>query len=277
MAPAFLAIPAAGQLAMGATAIGSGISAMGTLAGGSMAAQAGQAQKEALTNEAATAFASGQRTALDTTQRTKLLQSTAMARGAASGIDAGVGSPATNQGEIAQRGSYQALMDMFNAKSRSELVALPRAARRMGGQAKAGRILPLGRRHARRRRRQHALDLRSVQIRKPLRAHVRCWLMLALLRRLAEWRRRRMWRRTGERLERLRRRALFAVDERRRVAAIDAAAAVFHKLETIGAVTGDERLQLRRRLGEGLRGRSPARGLQGERRTACGRAQFGFI
>ena len=105
---------------MAATAIGGAATASGTLAGGQAAASAGGAQKIANTNEAATAFASGQRQALDTTQRAKLMQSSSVVRASASGVDAGTGSPATNVGEIAQRGSYQALMDMFNAKSKSD-------------------------------------------------------------------------------------------------------------------------------------------------------------
>jgi hypothetical protein len=107
-------------LALGVTAIGGLTSAAGTLAGGSMAAAGGAATQQAMTNEAATAFASGQRKALDTTQRSNLLQSTSTARAAASGVNAGVGSPAINVGNIAKRGSYESLMDMFNGQSQHD-------------------------------------------------------------------------------------------------------------------------------------------------------------
>lgn len=112
--------PALLVASLAATAIGGAATAASTLAGGSMAQQAGDVTKTVMANEGATAFASGQRQALDTTQRSKLLQSTAIARAAASGVDAGTGSPLNTVGEIAQRGSYQSLMDMFNGQSRGD-------------------------------------------------------------------------------------------------------------------------------------------------------------
>jgi hypothetical protein len=54
---------------------------------------------------------------LDTQEKTRALISSSTARAAASGVNAGVGSPATNAGDIEQRGSYHALMDMFNGAS----------------------------------------------------------------------------------------------------------------------------------------------------------------
>lgn len=110
--------------AMAVTAAGSALSAAGTLASGNAAAQAGGMQQQAAYYQAAQtdanaaqAFASGQRTMLETQRKTNLTMSAARARGAASGVDVSTGSPASNIGAIAQRGSYQALMDMFNGES----------------------------------------------------------------------------------------------------------------------------------------------------------------
>lgn len=119
----------AGSMAM--TAIGGASSAAGTIAGGNYAATAGQMQKTAAyakadeqdfeakqtDQNASQAFAAGQREMLETQQRTSLAQSTSRARASASGVDAGVGSAAENEGAIAQRGSYHALMDLFNGES----------------------------------------------------------------------------------------------------------------------------------------------------------------
>lgn len=108
-----------------ATTAASGlISASSTIAGGNYAAQAGQMQQQAadyqaaqLDENATQAFASGQRQALDTEQKTRLAISSSTARAGASGVDAGVGSPVSNVGALAKRGSYQALMNMFNGES----------------------------------------------------------------------------------------------------------------------------------------------------------------
>lgn len=115
-----------GTLMVAATVAGGAIKGMSTLAGGKAAAQAGQMQQtEAnyqaaqLNQNASQALASSQRQALDTTQRTNLAISTATARAGASGAAADVGSAVANSGELAQRGSYQALTDMFNGESKA--------------------------------------------------------------------------------------------------------------------------------------------------------------
>lgn len=105
---------------MASTAAGGALSAVGTLAGGSYAKEAGQVQKKALDQEASTAFASGQRQAFDVQDQTRRTISTIAARAGASGVDAGVGSPATDEGSVAQRGSYHALMDMFNGQNKAD-------------------------------------------------------------------------------------------------------------------------------------------------------------
>jgi hypothetical protein len=109
---------------MGLNAAGSVLQAQGTLAGGSYAKQAGDMQQveanyqaDQITQNASQAIASSQRQSLDTAMKTKLAISTARANAGASGVNAAVGSPAEAVGQLAQRGSYLAAMDMFNGKS----------------------------------------------------------------------------------------------------------------------------------------------------------------
>jgi hypothetical protein len=105
---------------MGAQAVGGLVTAAGTLAGGSYAAAAGKARQQELNQESSEALAAGQRRMLDTREKTQLLESTIRARAGASGVDPSTGSPATTVGDVAQRGEYHALMDMFNAKSTAD-------------------------------------------------------------------------------------------------------------------------------------------------------------
>ena len=111
-----------GTVAM--TAVGGAISAAGTLAGGAAAAQAGKMQQQAdeyqaeqLDSNATQAIASSQRQMLDTNLKTNLAISSSTANAAANGVNAGTGSAATNAGNLAARGSYQAAMDLFNGKA----------------------------------------------------------------------------------------------------------------------------------------------------------------
>lgn len=111
-------------VSLGATAIGGGIGAAGTIAGGNYAKSAGEMQQNAknfeaqqLNQNAADEIASSQRQMFDTQDKTRLAMATSRARAGASGVDAGVGSPATNEGDIAQRGSYHALMDLWQGQS----------------------------------------------------------------------------------------------------------------------------------------------------------------
>jgi hypothetical protein len=102
---------------MAASAAGGGISALGTLASGSAAKTAANFKAAQLRQNASQAIAANQRQALDTEQRTNLAISSATARAGASGVASDTGSPVTNTGAIAQRGSYQAFTQMFNGES----------------------------------------------------------------------------------------------------------------------------------------------------------------
>lgn len=128
--------PTGGILTAGLTAVGGMISAGGTLAGGAAAKASGDYEAEVLKDNAAQAFASGQRTALDTDLKAKMAMSKSTAIAAGSGVNAGAGSPVTNVGEIAQRGSYQAGMDLFNGESKATgLLNEAQAAKWAGEQA----------------------------------------------------------------------------------------------------------------------------------------------
>lgn len=110
-------------LAVGSPLAGGALSAMGTLAGGNWARASGLAQQNAdnyqaqqLRQNAGLAMAAGQTKQFDTQQKTNLAIDTSTARAAASGVNAGVGSAATNVGEIAKRGSYLSALDLYNGK-----------------------------------------------------------------------------------------------------------------------------------------------------------------
>jgi len=118
--------PTGGLLTTGLMLAGGAAAAGGTLAGGNYAAQAGRMAQAAeaykatqLRQNAGLAIAGAQRQMFDTQDRTRLAISSSTARAAASGVDAGVGSPATNVGELAKRGSYLQLMDLWRGQSQA--------------------------------------------------------------------------------------------------------------------------------------------------------------
>jgi hypothetical protein len=122
------------------TGIGHAVSAANTIAGGSYEAQSGQ-MKQALADfgaaqdvqNAAGAVASAQRQAFDTTQKTNLMRSTAVANAAASGIDAGSGSAVTNQAEITGRGQLQSAMDLWSGQNQATNLINQAAGKRYSG------------------------------------------------------------------------------------------------------------------------------------------------
>jgi hypothetical protein len=124
--------------------VGGGLSALGTIAGGNAAAEAGQMQQQAanyqaaqLEENAAQAFASGQRQMLDDQQKARLAISSARAAAAGGGANAGVGSPVDAVAALAKRGSYNAAMDMFNGASAATGLRNQAAGVRYSGQAAA--------------------------------------------------------------------------------------------------------------------------------------------
>lgn len=113
-------------IAAGSTLAGGAISAISSIMGGKAAKQAGQMQQQAeefkakqAEENASMAVAAAGVKAQDTGQKTSLTESTSTARSAASGVDAGVGSAATNIGDIAKRGSYLQALDLYNGQSQA--------------------------------------------------------------------------------------------------------------------------------------------------------------
>ena len=111
---------------MATTAVSGGLSAAGTIAGGNAASTAGRMQQTALNyqadqleSNAAGAIGASQRQMLDTQMKTRLANSQVEARAAASGVNAATGSPLATIKGNAQRGSYQAMMDLFNGENKS--------------------------------------------------------------------------------------------------------------------------------------------------------------
>jgi hypothetical protein len=121
--------------AMGATALGGLISAAGTLLGGSMSRQAANYQAAQLRQNAVTARAQVQRGAMDEQLKASMLSSSAVARAAAGGVNAGFGSPVTNVGEIAGRGEYQALTTMARGENEARGLEAEASGLRYSGNA----------------------------------------------------------------------------------------------------------------------------------------------
>jgi hypothetical protein len=126
-----MADPVTASLVIGG--IGAGISAMGTIAGGSAAATAGNNalvmgesqqnqdnyQAAQLTENASSEIGAAQRTMLDTQQKTRMAESTITADAAGSGFTASAGTPAAISGSVAQRGTYEAAMNLWQGENAS--------------------------------------------------------------------------------------------------------------------------------------------------------------
>lgn len=104
---------------MALTAVGTGLSAAGTLASGSYAKTAADYKATQLESNASGEIAAGQRSMFDKQLQTRLTLSSLTAKAGASGVDASVGSPVTASEEIAQRGEYQSLMDLWQGQNRA--------------------------------------------------------------------------------------------------------------------------------------------------------------
>ncbi len=112
--------------AMALTGIGSAISTASTIAGGSYANATGQMQRQAATfqaqqfqENAAGDIAAAQRQAIDAGQKADLVRSSAVARAAGGGVNAGTGSALTNQAEIVNRGRQNGLLDLWQGQNQA--------------------------------------------------------------------------------------------------------------------------------------------------------------
>lgn len=131
---------------LGATGIGTAISASSTLAAGDYAQQAGKLQATQLRMNAAQSEAAGQRRMFDDQEQTRLAIATSRARAGASGVNPTVGSPLTNEGNLAARGSYHALMDLWNGQAQASGLQNQAADAEWNGEMKksASRLTAMG-------------------------------------------------------------------------------------------------------------------------------------
>lgn len=135
LAPAVL-----GAMSMAGTAI----SAVGTLAAGGAAAAAGEAQKNAAYYQAQQqelaakeAMASGQRSMFEKQREATYIQSKLQSRAAASGGSASDAGTINLAGNVAQRGEYEALAEMYKGENRARGLEDAAIASRMTGDALA--------------------------------------------------------------------------------------------------------------------------------------------
>jgi hypothetical protein len=130
--------------ALALTAAGAATTAAGTIAGGNAAAAAGDVAQQGknfeavqLGQQAQESRASAQRGALDKRRQTRLLQSTLFARAAAGGGDTADTDIVNLSGDIAVRGEYEALLDMYKGENRARGLEDAATGARMTGEALA--------------------------------------------------------------------------------------------------------------------------------------------
>jgi len=120
--------------------LGTAVSAAGTLAAGEAAQQSANYKAQQQEMAAKEAQAAGQRQAFERQRQTALTQSTLQARAAAQGSGDTTDDTVVKLGsEIAGRGEYQALMDLYSGENRSRgLMDQAKASRYDGEAAKIG-------------------------------------------------------------------------------------------------------------------------------------------
>jgi hypothetical protein len=122
-------------LTMGLTAAGGAASAAGTIAGGKFANQAANYKAQQDEINASSSVAAAQRQSLDKTNQTRMALSTLRARGAASGVDIGTGSPVSTASAIAGRGAYHAGMALWQGQNQASGYMNQATAERASGEA----------------------------------------------------------------------------------------------------------------------------------------------
>jgi hypothetical protein len=125
-----------------ATVASGALSAAGTIMGGNAAAAAGKSQQDAAYFKAAQeeqaaqeSRAAAQRTALEKDRQARLLQSTLQANAAASGGGAADPTIIGLGQDIAGRGEYQSLMDLYTGENRARGLEDQAMGSRMSGDA----------------------------------------------------------------------------------------------------------------------------------------------
>jgi hypothetical protein len=125
------ALPAIGA---GSALAGGGIGAIGNIMAGNNAAAMGQYQAQELNQQGETATATGQRAMLEERRKTGLVESSLQARAAGSGGTSTDPSVLGLGRQIAQRGEYNALMDLSQGQNQAAGLQNQASAAQYGGQ-----------------------------------------------------------------------------------------------------------------------------------------------
>lgn len=120
-------------LSMALTAGATAMQAISTIAGGNAQDKASRFEAAQLTQQAGESRAGAQRAALEHRRNTRLAQSTLQARAAASGGGATDPGVLDLSADIAERGEYQSLMEMYRGENRARGLEDQAAATRAGG------------------------------------------------------------------------------------------------------------------------------------------------
>ncbi len=115
-------------------AVGTLVSAFGSMNAGKSQQQAADYSAAVASQEAELAVAAGTSNVAQQYRKTQLGLESNTAKAAASGVNPGFGSPVANAGNIAKWGTYNAMMDMFNAKSQAQGLKTQAQADIYGGQ-----------------------------------------------------------------------------------------------------------------------------------------------
>ena len=126
--------PALLPIALASTVASAGLGAAGTIAGGNNAVALGKYQQAEYNQQAQTAVATGQRAMLEERRKTGLVESSLQARAAGSGGTSTDPSVIGLGRQIAQRGEYNALMDLSQGQNQSAGLENQGSAARYGGQ-----------------------------------------------------------------------------------------------------------------------------------------------
>lgn len=122
-------------LALAATAIGGVVSAMGTLAAGADAKEAAYFKAAQEEQQAQESRAASQRSAMESRRQAQLAISKIQANSAAGGSLASSGNPLQISENVAARGEYQALADMYKGENRARGLEDTAMGSRMTGDA----------------------------------------------------------------------------------------------------------------------------------------------
>ena len=122
-------------IAAGVSLLGTAVSAVGTIAAGTAQKSAANYQAQQREQQAMESRAAAQRTSMEHQRQTELMQSKLQANAAASGAGAADPTVVKLGEDIASRGEYQSLMDMYQGENRARGLQDQATADRLSGKA----------------------------------------------------------------------------------------------------------------------------------------------